>query len=146
MLGRGIDHEHDPVGIVGAFPRGLDHRPVEPPRRRENAGRVDQQHLRVALDRDAHQPRARGLRLGADDRDLLPDQRIDQGRLARIGRAEHRDEAEAAHWTCCSKASAAAVSASCLLAPSALASPSRGTLTLTVKRGAWWAPVRETIS
>ena len=31
--------------------------------------------------RDAEQPRPGGLRLGADDRDLLPDQSIDQGRL-----------------------------------------------------------------
>ena len=58
----------------------------------EDARRVDQQDLRVALDRDAHQPRARGLRLGADDRDLLADQRIDQGRLAGVGRADHGDE------------------------------------------------------
>ncbi len=45
----------------------------------------------LAFDRDAHQAGARGLRLGADDRDLLPDQRIDQRRLARVGRAEHGD-------------------------------------------------------
>ena len=72
-----------------------DHRPVEPAVRREDARRVDQQDLRLALDRDAHQPGARGLRLGADDRDLLPDQRIDQGRLAGVGRAEHGDQAAA---------------------------------------------------
>ena len=79
----------------GAAPGGGDHRPVEPALGREDAGRVDQQDLRLAGDRDAHQPGARGLRLGGDDRDLLPDQRIDQGRLAGIGRADHRDEAAA---------------------------------------------------
>ena len=115
-----------PVGVVGAFPRGLDHRPVEPAVGGEDARRVDQQDLRVAFDRDAHQPRAGGLRLGADDRDLLPDQRIDQRRLARVGRAEHGDEAAAlAHCNFSSSAAAAAVSASCFEAPSASASPWR---------------------
>jgi hypothetical protein len=32
----------------------------------------------------------RGLRLGAGDRDLLPDELVDQRRLARVGRADHR--------------------------------------------------------
>ncbi len=79
----------------GAAPGGRDHRPVEPAAGLEDAGRVDQQDLGLALDRDAHQPGARGLRLGADDRDLLADQRVDQRRLARIGRADHGDEAAA---------------------------------------------------
>ena len=76
----------------GAGPGRRDHRPVEPPARLEDARRVDQQDLRLPIDRDAHQPRARGLRLGADDRDLLPDQRIDQRRLAGIRGADHGDE------------------------------------------------------
>ena len=127
-------------------PGRRDHRPVEPPLRLENARRIDQQDLRFAMDRDAHQPRARRLRLGADDRDLLPDQRIDQRRLARIGRADHRDKARAGRsFNCSSSAAAAAVSASCLLI---LRPPPRqaGTETRTVKLGAWWAPVRATSS
>ena len=114
--GVGVDHQQDQVGVLGPGPGGGDHRPVEPALGREDARRVDQQDLRVAVDRDAHQPGARGLRLGADDRDLLPDQRIDQRRLAGVGRADHRDEAAAlGHCSCSSSAAAAAVSASCLL-------------------------------
>ena len=147
-LGRGVDHQQDQVGVLGPGPGGGDHRPVEPAARRENARRVDQQDLRVAVDRDAHQPRARGLRLGADDRDLLPDQRIDQGRLAGVGRADHRDEARSAgslqllqqrrrrrrfRLPACSS----------LRRSLRRALP---TATRTVNRGAWCAPVRATIS
>ena len=46
---------------------------------------VSTSRICVDLDRDAHQPRTRGLRLGADDRDLLADQRIDQSRLPAFG-------------------------------------------------------------
>ena len=137
---RGVDHQQDRVGVLGAGPGGRDHRPVEPAPRLEDAGRVDQQDLRGSVNRDAHQPRPRGLRLGADDRDLLADQRIDQGRLAGVGRADHGDEAGAgacfAHCSCARSASAAAVSASCLDEPSAWASPTPGIETLTVNRGA----------
>src|SRR3546814_10280663 len=59
----------------------------------ENAGRIDEQDLRVVLERDAHQPRACGLRLGADDRDLLADQCVDERRLAGIGSADDGDKA-----------------------------------------------------
>ena len=74
-------------------PGGCDHRAVEPALGLEDAGRVDQQDLRspsIAMPIS----RARVVcALGADDRDLLPDQRVDQRRLARVGRADHRDEA-----------------------------------------------------
>ncbi len=48
-----------------------------------------------ALDRDAADQRARGLHLVRDDRDLGADQRVEQRRLAGIGRADQRDEAAA---------------------------------------------------
>ncbi len=46
--GGGVDHQQDQVGVLRPGPGGGDHRPVEPPLRLENAGRVDQQDLRVA--------------------------------------------------------------------------------------------------
>ena len=92
-----VDHQRDHVGALRPAPGGGDHRAVEPALGFEDAGRVDQQQLRLPLDRDAHQPRARGLRLGTDDRDLLADQRVDQRRFARIGRADDGDEAAMGH-------------------------------------------------
>ena len=143
-LGRGIDHQQGPVGILGAFPCRGDHRPVQSPVGLEDAGRVHQYELRFTLDRNPHQPRARGLRLGTDDRDLFADQCIDQRRLARIGRAQDGDQpAFLGHFFIFSnRIAAAAVSASCLLVPSASASPPRATVTLTRKVGAWCAPTR----
>ena len=132
----GVDEEQDEVGIPGTGPGGGDHRPVEPAPRLEDAGRIDQQDLRLALDRDPHQPRAGGLRLVADDGYLLADQRIDQSRLAGVGRADDGGEAGACHCSCASRASAAAFSASCLLVPSAVASPSFATDTRIVNEGA----------
>ena len=55
-------------------------------------------------------------------------------------------EFEIAHFAWDNKAVAEAVSASCLVEPSAVASPSVGTDTRTVNFGAWWAPVRDTTS
>ncbi len=49
----------------------------------------------AALDGDAAHQRARGLHLRADDRHLAADQRVDQRRLADIGRADQGDEAAA---------------------------------------------------
>ena len=88
----GIHHQRDHVGALGPVPRRGDHRPVEAAFGREDAGGIDQQYLRVTLDRDAEQAGARGLRLRADDRDLLADQAVDQRRLARVGRADDGDQ------------------------------------------------------
>ena len=142
-----VNHQRDQIGAFRTAPGGRDHRAIEPAPGLEDARRIDQQDLCLALDRDAHQPGARGLRLGADDRHLLPDERVGEGRFARIGRADDGDEAAAlAHASCSNNALAASVSASCLLAPVALASASLPMLTLTVKRGAWCGPARSTTS
>ena len=96
LLDRVHQQQHR-IGALRAFPGGIHHRAVEPPLGREDAGRVDQDHLRVGIgsfmQRDAEHPRARGLRLGADDRDLLADQRVHQRGFARVGRAENGDYA-----------------------------------------------------
>ena len=91
--GLAIDDQRDQIGILGAAPCRLHHRTVEPPLGREDAGRIDQHELRLALYRHAEHTGARRLRLGAGDRDLLPHQRVDEGGLARIGRAENGNEA-----------------------------------------------------
>ena len=138
-----IDDQCDHVRILGTAPRRRDHRAIEPAARIEDAGRVDQQDLALALDRDAHQADAGGLRLRADDRDLLPDERVDEGGLAGIGRADHGDEAATlGHFNSFNRLRAASVSASCLELPlpSALARP--GIETVMVKTGAWWGPPR----
>ena len=139
----GVDDEEQAVGRFGAFPCGGDHGAVEAAVGLEDAGGVDEEELRFALDGDAHQAGAGGLRLGADDRDLLADKRVDEGRLARVGGADDGDEAAVlVHFKISNRAVAAAVSASCLLAPSASASPPRATVTFTRNSGAWWGPVR----
>ena len=53
----GIDHQGDQVGVLRAAPGGGDHGAVEPALGLEDAGRVGEQDLRLALDRDPHQPR-----------------------------------------------------------------------------------------
>ncbi len=63
--------------------------------RREDARRVDQDDLRVAVDGDAAHQRARRLHLVRDDGDLGADQRVEQRRLAGVGRADQRDETAA---------------------------------------------------
>ena len=71
----------------------LRHRAIEPALGREQARRVDEHDLRVALDDDAADRRARRLRLARDDRDFGADQRVEQRRFARIRRADQGDEA-----------------------------------------------------
>ena len=87
-----IDGQQHDIGIGGAAPGGLDHRAVEPALWREDAGRVDEDELRLAAHGDAAHRHARGLHLLGDDGDLLADRGVDQRGLAGIGRAQHGDE------------------------------------------------------
>ena len=93
--GLAIHHHRDQVSALGAAPGRLHHRAVQPTLGREDARRVDQHDLRIALDRDTHDAGACGLRLGTGDRHLLPHQRIDQRGLARIGRTDNGNDAAA---------------------------------------------------
>ena len=75
---------------IGLFkPCRAHYRAIQPPFGSEDAPRVDQDHLRigflVAIERDTHHPRPRGLRLGAGIRDLLADVLVHQRGFARIG-------------------------------------------------------------
>jgi hypothetical protein len=74
----GVDQQHGLIGILGPRPSSRHHRPVEPPTRGKNARRVDIDELRGALDRDAQQPRASGLRLWRNDREFVSDQPVQQ--------------------------------------------------------------------
>ena len=130
----GIDQQHDHVGILRPAPRRLHHRAVEAALPLKNAGRVDEEDLGVVLNGNAHQADARCLCLRADNRHFLSDQRVDERRFARVGRAEDGNEA-AFHLSCSSKTEAAAVSASCFDVPEADASPALPMLTVTVKVG-----------
>ena len=91
-----VDHQNDFVGIAGAVPRGADHGALEAALGRENAGRIDEHHLGRAHHGDPHDPGARRLYFGRDDRDLAAHQLVDQGRLADIGRADDRHQAATA--------------------------------------------------
>ena len=93
---RRIDQQHRLVGVLGPGPGRRDHRPVEPPSRREDAGRVDIDDLRGVFDGDAEQAGPRRLRLWRDDRQLAADEPVEQRRFAGIGRADQRDIAAGA--------------------------------------------------
>ena len=56
-------------------------------------GRVDEHELRLVGGVDAHHPVARGLRLPWGDADFLPDDAVEQRRLADVGAADDGDEA-----------------------------------------------------
>jgi hypothetical protein len=88
----GIDEQRRKIGIGRARQRSRHHRPVEPPLRRKDAGRIDEYDLRLVLDRDAPHEAARRLHLGRDDRHLRADQRVEQRRFAGIRSADERDE------------------------------------------------------
>src|SRR5690606_1450837 len=103
---------------------------------REDAGRIGKDDLCFTLKRDAEEARARGLRLGAGDRHLLPDELVDQRRLTGIRRADHGDYSATGHPNFSMNSRAASVSASCLLEAVASTSPTFLTLTRTVKRAA----------
>ena len=123
------------IGVARPAPGRVHHRPVEPPPRREDAGRVDEHELACALDGDAAQRHARRLHLVADDRDLGADQRVDQRRLAGVGRADHGDEAAA-----CCRPSASGIGHSSLAStrPRARAAPWQR----PARRRACWRPRR----
>ena len=57
-----------------------------------DAGRIDQDDLRVVAIHDALDAIARGLRLGRNDRDLAADERVHQRGFAGVGTADDCDE------------------------------------------------------
>ena len=152
----GIDDQGHDVGVLGALPGGGDHGALEPALGdAEDARRVDQHDLRAAAilrkigHGDADHAHARGLHLGRHDRDLRADQRVDQRRLAGVGRADDGGEACACAFgvghvllNCSSIRVAAALSASRLVSPRPCAGGRLPTLTSTRNTGSCSVPSR----
>ena len=90
-----VDHDADQIGFVRAAPGGRHHGAVEAALGREDARRIDEDNLRLAIDGDATDERARRLHLVRDDGDLGADERVQQRRLAGIGSADQRNKAAA---------------------------------------------------
>src|SRR5208282_5277279 len=88
-----VDQQRDRVGVAGAAPGGSHHGAVEPAFWRENARRVDEDDLVRPFQRNAAHQGARRLHLSRDDRNLGPDELIEQSRFPGVGRADQRDEA-----------------------------------------------------
>src|ERR1700722_10264066 len=146
----GVDQEHEKVSIARGAPGGSDHRPVEAALGREQAGCVDEHELGLALCENAAHGRAGGLRLAGDDRDLLADQRIDEGRLAGVGRADDGDEPASGLAHVAPQRSRKACAAACSAARLELAAPTSGSkpssATRMTKWGACAGPLRSTSS
>ena len=66
----------------------------------EQSGRVEHDHLRVVRRADADDAIARGLRLLADDGQLLADDAVEERGLAGVGLSDDGDDSGACHWEC----------------------------------------------
>ena len=75
----GVDQQRHRVRVPRPAPGGRDHGPVKPALGGEDAWRIHEDDLRVAIERDAAHQRAGGLHLARDDGDLGADQRVQQG-------------------------------------------------------------------
>ena len=65
-----IDKQRGRIGIAGTAPGGRHHGPVEPAFRREYAGRIDEDDLGRAFQRNPADSATRCLSLARNDRDL----------------------------------------------------------------------------
>src|SRR2546427_818952 len=94
---RGVHDEANEVDLLDCAARGLLHEGTEPAGGRVEPGRVDEDDLRAREVLDAGDPVARRLRARRDDRELLADEAIQEGRLARVRAADERNEPCAGH-------------------------------------------------
>ena len=83
----------DDVGVEDGADGGAAHGVLERVLGIEEAGRVDEDHLGVAVGEEAEDAGARGLGLGADDGELLADEPVEEGGLAGVGGSGDGDEA-----------------------------------------------------
>ena len=90
-----LDQQHDDIGIRGPAPGGGDHGTVQPAARAEQAGRVDEDDLCLAVHGNAPDARAGGLHLVRHDRNLGPDHAVQKGRFPGIGFTDQGHEARA---------------------------------------------------
>src|SRR5581483_2881741 len=70
-----VDQERREIRIRRARERSRYHRAVEPPLRRENSRRIDENDLRLVLDRDSANQASSRLHLRRNDRDFQADER-----------------------------------------------------------------------
>ncbi len=89
----GIHHEDDHVRIAQGFDRDIDHEFAQCRARIVNARRIHEHDLHVVARQDAQLAQTCGLRLGADDGDLLAQQRVHQRGLAHVRPPDHGDKA-----------------------------------------------------
>jgi hypothetical protein len=87
----------DEVHLPGSFEGELAHPGLEQVRRVEQAGKVVEDVLRVAVSAKTGNWKAGSLRFGAYDRQVLTNERIQEGRLPHIGGAGKGDVA-GLHW------------------------------------------------
>ena len=80
-----VDEIEDDVGVGERGERGAAHGALERVLRIEQPGRVEQDHLHVAVGADADDAVAGGLRLGADDAELLADDAIEERGFSGVG-------------------------------------------------------------
>ncbi len=90
-----IEDQRDDIRVPRPRPGRRDHSPFETALGREDARGVDEDDLTGAPHGDTAQARPRGLNLARDDGDLGPDQAVQKGRLARVGRSQKGHEAAA---------------------------------------------------
>src|SRR5437867_5044944 len=67
----------------------------------EQTGRIGEDVLRVVFGEQANDGQARGLRLGRDDREMLPDERVEQRRFADVRPTREHDGATPRHDAKC---------------------------------------------
>ena len=72
----------------------VHHPHVQLVQRPVNAGRVEKRDLAALVVEDADDSIARRLRFRGNDRDLLPEDAIEQRRLAGVRTSDERDDAE----------------------------------------------------
>jgi hypothetical protein len=142
----GLDHQQDDIDIGEAGRDAAVHQSVERVLVRHlEAGRIDEDELRIVGGEDAVDAMARGLRLFRGDADLGADQAVGQRGLADVGPADDSQVAGAkaiAHLPILAMArSAACCSAMRRLAPvPVLRTPSSGTSHSTSNSWAWASP------
>mmetsp|Transcript_22661 Transcript_22661/g.37215 ORF Transcript_22661/g.37215 Transcript_22661/m.37215 type:complete len:315 (-) Transcript_22661:2405-3349(-) len=109
-----LDHQHNHICVRRPAPGGRDHGAVQTAAGLEQARRVHEHDLAVALHRHAPNAGAGCLHLVGHDRNLRPDHAVQQGGFARIGLSDKGDKSGAgAHVSCSNWASRALAAACC---------------------------------
>ena len=141
-----FDQKHDHIRIGSPAPSGSHHGTVKPAARLEQAGRVDEDKLRVALHRHATDAGAGGLDFMRYDRDFGPNHAVQQRGFARVGLSDQGDESGTGGHeffsNCRSNVLAAACSAARFEGAVAAASAPLSNRAVMVKTGAWSGPLR----